>query len=143
MASDVVVQLLAFRYGGCYTQTQTTHIHRQVYTHHLLVSGCADCRLRRPHLCDARDKTQCMCVCVCVCRYHDTLNAPTQLQSAYFTFQFYHFPPTTSDMAFLVQVCVCVCLRVYRVSRIHACGPYPTTQLSACAFAGYLLLNTQ
>ncbi len=38
------------------------------------------------------------------CRHHDTLNAPAQLQSAYFTFQLYHFPPTTSDMAFLVQV---------------------------------------
>lgn len=36
-------------------------------------------------------------------RHHDTLNAPAKLQSTYFTFQFYHFPPTTSDMAFLVQ----------------------------------------
>lgn len=36
-------------------------------------------------------------------RHHDTLNAPTNVRSIYFTFQMYHFPPTTSDMAFLVS----------------------------------------
>ncbi|GFR44041.1 hypothetical protein Agub_g5201 [Astrephomene gubernaculifera] len=37
-------------------------------------------------------------------RHHDTLNAPANLKSLYLTFQFYHFPPTTSEMALLLPV---------------------------------------
>ncbi|GLC73822.1 hypothetical protein PLESTF_001424700 [Pleodorina starrii] len=37
-------------------------------------------------------------------RHHDTLNAPTALKALYLTFQFYHFPPTTSEVGLLVPI---------------------------------------